>query len=126
MECLEQVEAVHYTMNRWKAASFRRVRQKCRKFSTELWGAKQDETKLLAWRTRLLVAKDAFAADIGTRPSLYEVLGKKVNPHESAYQTWHAVDERENFLQDIGFQEGRMREIVHMQGLLAELQRLNP
>ena len=146
MECLKRVGVVEYTST-WKAEAFVKIRSACGELRAELRAAQASEASLLAWRARLMEAKDVFEAYIdqynGTvgSHSEYEIASyieeemmtcRKVitemlrilNPEEKKYQVWFAVGDRERFLKDIGFtgfQQGRMPQIVHMRGLLGRL-----
>ena len=146
LECLECVEKVQYTST-WKAEAFGAIQSACRELSAELSVAKQDEASLLAWRKRLDRAKSTFGDVIDTynetvgsdvqyakvqyiqgeiltcRRVITEML-RVLNPGEKKYQKWFALGDRERFLKDIGFQEGRMPEIVHMRGLLRRMKEL--
>ena len=146
LECLRHVENVEYTST-WKTEAFGVIRRACRELSAELNAAKEQETSLLAWRERLAEAKTTFGGDIdkynGTVGSSVEyakvvdIIGeimtcrkmitemlRILNPGEKKYQIWFAPGERERFLKNIGFQEGRMPEIVHMQTLLSRMKEL--
>ena len=146
MECLKRVGAVEYTST-WKAEAFMKIREACGKLRAELGAAKASEASLLAWRTRLGDANSAFGSDMSTydgsvgsaaeykiaehingelmtcRKLITEML-RILNPGEKKYQIWFALGDRETFPKDIGFQEGRMPEIVSMRGLLSRLQAL--
>ena len=142
-ECLQRVGAVEYTST-WKAEAFGKIREACGKLITELGAAKASEASLLVWRERLAAANVAFGNDISVddedvgsggdykiaesingeiktcRKLVTEML-RILNPGEKKYQIWFALGDRERFLEDIGFQQGRMPEIVHIRGLLGRL-----
>lgn len=146
MECLRRVEEVQYKST-WKAWAFEKIRSDCTGLRAELSQAKESEASLLAWRAQLMDAKNKFEKDIaeyiGTvgseseynvveyingeiqtcRHLLREML-RILNPQEEMYQIWYKLGDRERFLKDIGFQQGRMPEIAHMRGLLSRLQEL--
>lgn len=146
MECLRRVEEVQYTST-WKAWAFEKIRSDCAGLRAELSRAKESEASLLAWRAQLMDAKNKFNGDmdeyIGTvgsesennvadyingeiqtcRNLIREML-RILNPQEEMYQIWYKLGDRERFLKDIGFQEGRMPEIVHMRGLLSRMKEL--
>ena len=146
MECLQSVGVVEYTST-WKAEAFVKIRSACGELRAELRAAQASEASLLAWRARLMEAKDEFQGYIdqynGTvgSHSEYEIAShiegqmmtcRKVitemlrilNPEEKKYQVWFAVGDRERFLKDIGFTgflQGRMPEIAHIRELLGRL-----
>ena len=143
---MRHVENVEYTST-WKTEAFGAIRRACRQLSAELNAEKEQETSLLAWRERLAEAKTTFGGDIdkynGTVGSSVEyakvvyisgeiMTCRKVvtemlrilNPGEKKYQIWFALGDRERFLKDIGFQQGRMPEIVHIRGLLSRMKEL--
>ena len=148
LECLQHVQNVPWMSTSWHTEAFARIESDCRDLSAALNAAKESEASLLAWRTRLMDAKKVFGGEIQKTDDMgvgRVVQYKKVeyingeimtcrklitemlcilNPGEKKYQIWFALGDRERFLKDIGFQQGRMPEIVHIRGLLSRMQEL--
>ena len=146
LECLRRVEEVQYT-SAWKAWAFEKIRSDCTGLRVELSQAKESEASLLAWRAQLMDAKKKFngdideyngtvgsdseynvaeyiIAEINTCRNLIREMLRILNPQEKMYQIWYKLGDRERFLKDIGFQQGRLPEIVHMRGLLSRMKEL--
>ena len=145
-DCLQRVGAVEYTST-WKAEAFATIREACGKLREQLGAAKTSEASLLAWRERLGDASSTFGGAMskfnGTVPSAGEpaisssIMGEMqtcrklitemlriLNPGEKKYQIWFELGDRERFLKDTGFQEGRMPAMAEISGLLSRLQEL--